>query len=138
MPHKTETLALKDPFLDRRTKLLPCQKEMVVYWYKVQGASINSIARMFRVNKRLIQFILFPERLKKNKELRADRGGEAQYYVREEHNAAMKEHRQYKHKTLKHLTTNKQTKSENHGTNKRSKEQSKKISSTKEGENASD
>lgn len=103
MPYKTEKLSLKDPFLDRRTKLLPCQKEMVVYWYKVQGSSIGAIARMFKVNKRLIQFILFPERLKKNISDRQDRGGTAQYYNREENNQSIKEHRKYKHKTLKHL-----------------------------------
>lgn len=101
MPYTTEKLALKDPFLDRRRKLLPCQKEMVVYWYKVQGASINSIAKMFRVNKRLIQFILFPERHKKNLSDRQDRGGSKIYYDREEHNQAMKDHRAYKHKVLK-------------------------------------
>lgn len=103
MPHVTEKMSLKDPFLNRRRKLLPCQREMVVYWYKVQGASINSIAKMFRVNKRLIQFILFPERLKKNLSDRQDRGGSTIYYDREKHNEAMRDHRNYKYKTLKHL-----------------------------------
>jgi transposase len=107
MPYTTEKSALKDPFLDRRCKLIPCQKEMVVYWYKVQGSSINSIAKMFRVNKRLIQFILFPERQKKNVSLRQDRGGSKIYYNRQEHNEAMKGHRTYKHKTLKDITSRK-------------------------------
>jgi len=103
MPYITDKKALKDPFLDRRNKLLPCQREMVVYWHKIIGASINNIAKTFHVNKRLIQFILFPERLKKNKELRADRGGSKIYYDRQEHNAAMRDHRRYKYKTLKHI-----------------------------------
>lgn len=101
MPYTTEKQALKDPFLDRRRKLLPCQREMVEYWYKVQGASITSIAKMFKVNKRLIQFILFPERHKKNISDRQDRGGWQQYYNKEDHAESMKDHRRYKHKTLK-------------------------------------
>ena len=101
MPYKTDKKAIKDPFLDRRRKLLPCQKEMVVYWYKVQGASINSIAKMFKVNKRLIQFILFPERHKKNLSDRQDRGGWQQYYDKEKHAEYTADHRQYKHKILK-------------------------------------
>jgi transposase len=76
---------------------------MVVYWYKVMGMSITKIAKMFRVNKRLIQFILFPERQKKNLELRADRGGSTIYYDREYHNQAANEHRAYKYKTLKEI-----------------------------------
>lgn len=103
MPHVTENDRLNDPFLDRRTRLLPCQKEMVVYWYKVMGASINSIAKMFKVHKRSIQFILFPERKKRNIELRHDRGGSSIYYDREEHNAAIKDYRDHKYKALKHL-----------------------------------
>ena len=98
MPRKSEKYALKNNFLDRRTKLLPCQKEMVFYWYKVMGASINSIAKMFKVNKRTIQFLLFPERLKKNISDRQDRGGSKIYYDREKHNEAMKEHREHKDK----------------------------------------
>lgn len=103
MPYKTDNQALKDPFLSRRVKLLPCQKEMVGYWYKVMGASINGIAKMFRVNKRTIQFILFPERLKKNKELRNDRGGSKIYYDKEYHKEQMKVHRRYKYDTLKDI-----------------------------------
>lgn len=103
MPYITDNDKLGDAFLDRRTKMLPCQKEMAVYWYKVMGASIHSIAKMFKVNKRLIQFILFPERKKKNAELRQDRGGSKIYYDRDKHNEAMNDHRKYKYNTLKHL-----------------------------------
>lgn len=101
MPYKTDKLALKDPFLSRRVKLLPCQREMVHFWYG-RGLSITKTAKLFQVNKRTIQFILFPERLKKNIELRRDRGGSAIYYNREEHNAAISDHRKYKYKILKH------------------------------------
>jgi len=45
---------------------------MVKYWYET-GTGINALARMFKVNKRLIQFILFPERKQKNLEDRRAR-----------------------------------------------------------------
>lgn len=73
---------------------------MRVHLYGI-GRSITGIAKMFKVNKRLVQFIIFPERHKKNLEDRADRGGTMQYYDRIEHNESMKEHRQYKHLILK-------------------------------------
>lgn len=100
MPYTTDKEKLGDPFLRRNTKLIDCQRAMVHYWYE-RGMSIHSISKLFRVNKRTIQFILFPERLKRNKELRKARGGEKQYYDKEKHSEYMKTHRQYKYKTLK-------------------------------------
>jgi transposase len=95
MPRKTDIIPINNKFLDRRTKLLDCQKEMVFYWYK-QGTSIRAIARMFKVDKRTIQFLLFPDRLKKNIQDRKERGGWKQYYDKTEHAQQIKEHRNYK------------------------------------------
>lgn len=100
MSRKTDITPLNDPFLKRSVKLLPCQKEMIKYWYEM-GSSINGLARMFKVNKRTIQFILFPERLKKNKIDREARGGWKQYYNKEEHKESIKDHRNYKKQVLK-------------------------------------
>lgn len=99
MPRKTDTIKIDNPFQDRRVKLLPCQREMVKYMHN-NGASINSIARMFNVNKRLIQFIIFPERHAINLQHRKDRGGSMVYYNKEKHVASVREHRQYKKKIL--------------------------------------
>lgn len=58
---------------------------------------------MFKVNKRLIQFELFPERKELNVQQRRDRGGSKIYYKGgEEWNQTMREHRSYKNNTLKH------------------------------------
>lgn len=100
MPFKTDEIALNDKFLDRRAKLLDCQKEMAKYWHK-QGSSIRAIARMFKVDKRTIQFLLYPERLIENKKRRQERGGTMAYYNKEKHKEQMKEHRRYKYNTLK-------------------------------------
>ncbi len=56
---------------------------------------------MFKVNKRLIQFILFPERQKRNLELREQRGGSKIYYNKDRHTLAMSEHRKYKKELFK-------------------------------------
>ena len=101
MPFKTDKIAINDPFLNRRIKLLPCQKEMIKWWYGNTDVSINSLAKMFKVNKRSIQFTLFPERLEKCKKHREARGGSKIYYIKEEHTKSIREHRQYKYKTLK-------------------------------------
>ena len=103
MPYKTEKIKLNCPFLDRRCKLLPCQKEMIHYWYS-NGASINGLSRMFNVNKRLIQFELFPERKDKNLKDREIRGGSSIYYKGgKEWSEIIKNHRQYKYSLLKDI-----------------------------------
>lgn len=99
MPYKTDKLALNDPFLKRSCKLLPCQKEMVKYRHEL-GESIHSLSKVFKVSRRLIQFIIYPNRLEKSIVDRFNRGGSKIYYDREKHNNAIKNHRQYKHKTL--------------------------------------
>lgn len=99
MPYKTDKMKLDSPFLDRRVKLLPCQKEMVASLH-TRGASISGIARMYGVSKRLIQFIIFPEKLAMSLKRRAERGGSKIYYDREYHNQKTKEHRHYKNQTL--------------------------------------
>lgn len=95
MPNKIDKIAIKCEFLNRRVKLLNCQREMIPIWHN-EGRSINSIAKQLNVNKRLIQFIIYPERKKKNISDRNDRGGWQQYYDKEDHSKAMKEHREYK------------------------------------------
>jgi hypothetical protein len=100
MPYKTEKIRFDDVFLDRRNKLLPCQEEQMKWWYS-QGSSIHSLSRMFRISRRLIQFKLFPERHKQNLKLRQERGGSKIYYDKDSWKDTMKEHRKYKHRTLK-------------------------------------
>jgi predicted DNA-binding protein YlxM (UPF0122 family) len=103
MPRKTDLLALNDPFFKKSVKLLPCQKEMVKHWYD-KGISITKIAKDFKVSKRLIQFILFPERHTKNLQDRKERGGTMIYYDKEKHTKAIREHREYKKQVLNDTT----------------------------------
>ena len=105
MPFKTDSVKIGCPFLDRRTKLLPCQKEMVVH-YSNLGYSQRKLATMFNVSKRLIQFTISPEKLAKNIELRNDRGGSNIYYKKETHTKYMRKHRRYKNDLLKNTINN--------------------------------
>ena len=99
MPYKTDKQTLACPFLDRRTKLLPCQKEMVIY-HTERGASQRQLAAMFHVSRRLITFIQKPERYAHSYKLRLDKGGSTAYYNREKHTTSIRNHRRYKHAIL--------------------------------------
>lgn len=96
---KTDHKRIEDRFLKRSAKLIPCQKEMVLFWHK-QGMTIADISRLFKVSRRTIQFIVFPDRAEKNIELRQKRGGSKIYYEKEKHKMAMKKHRDYKREIL--------------------------------------
>lgn len=84
------------PKYDRRRKITIVDRVKMHLMYFIDGQSINGIARHFGVNKRSVQFILFPERLQKNKEDREARGGWKQYYDRGQHTETQREHRRYK------------------------------------------
>jgi transposase len=99
MPSKQDKIKLGDALLDRRSKLIPCQKEMVGYWH-LKGLSANKIAKMFNVSKRTIQFIIDPNKLIENKLRREERGGWKQYANKERHRQAIASLRKYKREIL--------------------------------------
>lgn len=79
---------------DRRIRFTDEKKSKCKELYE-KGVSINEIARVLSVNKRTIQFFLFPERLERNKELRKIRGGSKIYYDREYNRETMRKYRQH-------------------------------------------
>ncbi len=99
MPYLTDKLAISDYFIDGRTKMLPCQKERCIALYE-EGMGIRPLSRLFKVDRRLIQFLLFPERKEKNLADREKRGGTMKYYNKDYHKEQMKKHRAKKHKVL--------------------------------------
>jgi hypothetical protein len=106
MPNKLDKVKFDCPFFDKRVKLLPCQREMVHYWYGI-GTSITKISKIFNVNKRLIQFELFPERKLKNMQHRMDRGGSMAYYKGGKDWAdTMKRHRGHKYEVFNNQKQN--------------------------------
>ena len=77
---------------DKRKKLKPDDKADIRQLYN-QGWAIRAIGRYYGVSHRTIQFILFPERLEHNKELRRKRleNDPQRYYDRGKHTAAVKD-----------------------------------------------
>lgn len=106
MPFKTDKSAIKCPFMDNRSKLIPCQKQMIIWWRKERNMSQRNLAKMFGVSRRTIQFILDPKKLKQNLKRREERGGSMQYYDKEEHKKSMKKHRRKKYNQLKDFDIN--------------------------------
>ena len=99
MPFQYERLRWHLPKeYNRRIKLTDRDKETIKKIHSQGTESINGLARLYGVSKRLIQFVLFPERYEKNKELRAIRGGSKRYYNREKNRLAEKNTRNYKQK----------------------------------------
>lgn len=80
---------------DKRIKFTEDKKILCDQLY-FDGVSITQIAKTIQLNKRTIQFYLFPERLDKNKQLREDRGGWKQYYDTDKNNT-------YSHNYRNHL-----------------------------------
>jgi hypothetical protein len=100
MPYITDKVKIDCPFFDRRSKLLPCQKEMMQHYHGM-GYSQRKLAAMFNVSRRLVQFITCPEKHVKNLNSRRDRGGSKAYYKGgEEWAATMRKHRRYKYNLL--------------------------------------
>jgi hypothetical protein len=103
MPYKTDKIKIDSPFLDRRTKLLPCQRERMMYLHQL-GYSQRKLASIFNVSRRLVQFVTCPEKKVKDLQNRRDKGGSAIYYKGgKEWSETMKTHRRYKYSILKNL-----------------------------------
>ena len=93
MPYKSERLRIAGMAHDKRRKLSEQDKAEIK---ELVGMSIREIARMYGVDKRMIQFIKFPERLERCKQCRAMRGGSMQYYSKEKQREYIKKHRHHK------------------------------------------
>ena len=96
MPYKCEKIKLSET-QDRRTKLTAAQREEIAEKYATGNYSQRQLARDYSVSRRLITFIIDPEKKRRDLENRAARGGSKQYYNREKHRETMKAHRRYKH-----------------------------------------
>lgn len=81
---------------DKRIKLTPYDKRRIKVLY-AQGIGIREITRRIKkVSRRMIQFVLFPERLK----ISNYPGHWAKYYDKRKQTIAMRKHRNYKRKLL--------------------------------------
>lgn len=96
MPFKSEKIIIEKTSFDRRVKLTDDDKKLVLKARAEENLSQRELARKFNVSRRLIQYILDPEKLAENKQRRLERGGSKQYYNKEKQREYIKDHRRYK------------------------------------------
>lgn len=77
---------------DKRIKLAEQDKQEICK-LREQGKSQRELARMYNVSRRLITFIIDPEKHKQNLQRRNERGGSKQYYKKESHRLYMQAYR---------------------------------------------
>ncbi len=103
MPYAFQTHKIKLPRShDRRVKITEEHKLQIKDLFFNEHTPIREIARRFEkiCSRKSIQYILFPERQRKNYALRVKNGGSKRYYKKEKHTVAIRTHRQYKQKVL--------------------------------------
>ncbi len=98
MPYKFETDKLSIPKdKDRRYKLSDQDREDIKnLYFGSNNISQRALARKFEVSRRLISFILFPERQEENYKRRIERGGSKIYYNKNKNTESARETRRYK------------------------------------------
>jgi len=96
MPFKSREIKLPREY-DRRVKLSEEDKKNIVELYN-KGLAIREIARTYEhiCTRRMIQFVIFPERALVVKEHYKENRLDGRYYKKERHTKAIREHRKYK------------------------------------------
>lgn len=96
MPYKSERIPLPRE-LDRRVKLSEEQKDEIRHKYETGLYSQRQLAKEYSVSRRLISFVICPDKYERVKEQTAQRHREGRYDVsKEEHARIIREHRRYK------------------------------------------
>lgn len=82
---------------DRRVKLTDSDREKIKRLHK-EGKGIREIARMFekKCSRRLIQFVIYPERLKELYRKQKEEKHWSIYYDKDKRKEYMRNHRKYK------------------------------------------
>lgn len=92
-----DSLRVSGTKYDRRVKLTDDQREYIRWLREEEQLSLNKLAKMFGVSKRLITFVCDPNKEATCKEQFKERRKDGRYAVSKEERAAiMREHRHYK------------------------------------------
>jgi DNA-binding CsgD family transcriptional regulator len=95
MPYKSETEGRIIPRpLQRRMKLTDAQRAEIRE--NANGLSVTALAARYGVSRRLVDFLLHPEKQAANLALRAERGGSMRYYDKNRHRENVKNWRRYR------------------------------------------
>lgn len=97
MPYKSEKIKIAGTQYDRRRKLTEDQKDYIRWLREEECLSQRALAAIFGVSRRLITFILFPEKERSNKEISKKLRSTGRYKPSKEQWAeTMRNHRHYK------------------------------------------
>lgn len=100
MGYKIERVKIPTKMLDRRVKLLDCQRERIGQMYD-NGISIKILARMFGVSRRLISFIAIPGEKAKARKLYVERSKDGRYKDPQKNRRSREDTRMYKETLFK-------------------------------------
>ena len=101
MPYKSEKMKLSRE-QDRRYKLTEEQREQIKQRFETGLYSQRGLAREYNVSRRLISFVLVPEKYEESKEQWKKRNADGRYKPsREAWAATVREHRRYKQELYK-------------------------------------
>ena len=108
MPYFYESRKIKLPKSKDRRRRLTDKDRAKIKEMRKDGAGIRKIARAMaaKCSRRMVQFVLFPDRLEKVKQAAKDRSQSARSYERvkgKKWARTIREHRAYKYKVLKKL-----------------------------------
>ena len=109
MPAIIDKLSIRengaDEKLDRRIKLTDQDREDIRNQYfnthESERPTMTALAAKYNVDRRLIQFVLFPEREARHKEQASLRQKDGRYYNRERGRKKMQDYRNYKRSLVK-------------------------------------
>lgn len=102
MPYKSEKINISNTPYDRRRKLTEDQKEYIRWLREEEQLSQRALAAKFGVSRRTIQFIIDPEKLKRNRDSSKERRRAGLYKpTKEEWANTIREHRHYKQQLYK-------------------------------------
>lgn len=96
MPYKFEKTPINNPKYDKRVKLTDEDRENIRKEYTTGLISQRQLAEKYGVSKRLIQFVLSPEKAKEAKQQFLERQKDGRYYNKEKHKEYMKNYRNHK------------------------------------------
>lgn len=97
MPYKSEKIKISGTGYDRRVKLADWERNEIRRESTEEGRSRRYLAKKYGVSRRLIQFIINPEKYDRAREQFKERRKDGRYKAsREEWAETMREHRRYK------------------------------------------
>lgn len=101
MPYKFNNIPINNKKYDRRVKLSDQDREEIRELYKKGNISQQALADKYNVSKRLIHFVIHPEKEVAAREQFKMRQKDRRYYDKDKHRRYMKKHRDHKKELYK-------------------------------------